>query len=811
MKRAMCMSIVLAAGSTVALGAPREQIEFTNVNSNNRINATLTPAGAVAPVVNEVRAATVVGGYPVGQLTIDGEISRSLADGLASWFGEACILVTPPGGARPFVVQPIVVADPGATVATGTIPAGAFAIPVTTIADAAGEWSFQFFETFDDNESNTAAGGAVANGTFTTATDATWTRIRFTLDDAAPAPFTPPLPPGATSFFETTFTNQESNLASLTLAPSQTFVVPAGANILAFQAFGRATALGATSGANQVGSLTDDVGVRLVAPGADPADATIPFGLPVLGGDVSTANGDISIGYPTPLASGGTWTALFLETTNTLGTPDVADNMWNSITIRLIDSISPPPAEANFGVLQSGVVNSATMTFTSPQQVKWVRFEIPTAIRFPSEAALRIDTEGSVTSTPGSTTANAQRDTTVALFRNNGTRVATDFGDGSDSLGQLTYGFDNLPGAPASPGLAGSAAGARYNGRDGFLDAGVYWVGVTAGSTGVTVAPALFGVVVGPTNTTVSAGTGVKVNVTYLNPAPEADNVANQPATPGAQNFGVVGVLPPATLDENTASAPVVNGTSPTAPLNVNWFRFTTTTAAAPASDFFLDIDTTGSAIPEVPNPNNPLVPLIEANDTEIALYTARGNLIIKNDDNSATEFSSSLSFGTTNGSRLYPIAGGTAFSGQNGALPAGTYFIAAAPFQVVFGLNDPADTGVATQTRATDGTRSDTNFRVERRAVSTTPPANAVAGTITVNLRTNLPGGCGASDVASSGQIVGADGQLTADDIIVFIGWFFAADARADVASSGQIEGADGQFTADDIIVFIGRFFAGC
>jgi hypothetical protein len=65
--------------------------------------------------------------------------------------------------------------------------------------------------------------------------------------------------------------------------------------------------------------------------------------------------------------------------------------------------------------------------------------------------------------------------------------------------------------------------------------------------------------------------------------------------------------------------------------------------------------------------------------------------------------------------------------------------------------------------------------------------------------------------DIAGSGQTIGRDGQLTADDIIVFIGWFFASDGRADTAGSGQTRGADGQFTADDIIVFINDFFAGC
>jgi hypothetical protein len=69
----------------------------------------------------------------------------------------------------------------------------------------------------------------------------------------------------------------------------------------------------------------------------------------------------------------------------------------------------------------------------------------------------------------------------------------------------------------------------------------------------------------------------------------------------------------------------------------------------------------------------------------------------------------------------------------------------------------------------------------------------------------------CGLADVAGAGQTIGPDGELTADDIIVFINWFFASDARADVAGAGQTIGADGQFTADDIIVFINRFFGGC
>jgi microcystin-dependent protein len=96
--------------------------------------------------------------------------------------------------------------------------------------------------------------------------------------------------------------------------------------------------------------------------------------------------------------------------------------------------------------------------------------------------------------------------------------------------------------------------------------------------------------------------------------------------------------------------------------------------------------------------------------------------------------------------------------------------------------------------------------------------PSGEVRGSNTVTLSTlQLPvhthtyARCGLSDIAGPGQSIGPDTQLTADDIITFIGWFFAGDARADVARAGQVATPDGQFTADDLIVFINRFFAGC
>lgn len=69
----------------------------------------------------------------------------------------------------------------------------------------------------------------------------------------------------------------------------------------------------------------------------------------------------------------------------------------------------------------------------------------------------------------------------------------------------------------------------------------------------------------------------------------------------------------------------------------------------------------------------------------------------------------------------------------------------------------------------------------------------------------------CTRSDVAGGNQAAGADGQLTADDIIAFLGFYFANDTRADVAGPNQSTTPDGSLTADDILVFLNRYFAGC
>lgn len=66
-------------------------------------------------------------------------------------------------------------------------------------------------------------------------------------------------------------------------------------------------------------------------------------------------------------------------------------------------------------------------------------------------------------------------------------------------------------------------------------------------------------------------------------------------------------------------------------------------------------------------------------------------------------------------------------------------------------------------------------------------------------------------ADVAGPNQSIGPDGALSADDIIVYLSWYFAADSRANVAGPNQSTVIDNQFTADDIIVYLSRYFQGC
>jgi len=54
-------------------------------------------------------------------------------------------------------------------------------------------------------------------------------------------------------------------------------------------------------------------------------------------------------------------------------------------------------------------------------------------------------------------------------------------------------------------------------------------------------------------------------------------------------------------------------------------------------------------------------------------------------------------------------------------------------------------------------------------------------------------------------------DGELTADDVILFISRFTASSPLADIAVPGPSVGQDRELTADDISMYVNRFTTGC
>lgn len=69
----------------------------------------------------------------------------------------------------------------------------------------------------------------------------------------------------------------------------------------------------------------------------------------------------------------------------------------------------------------------------------------------------------------------------------------------------------------------------------------------------------------------------------------------------------------------------------------------------------------------------------------------------------------------------------------------------------------------------------------------------------------------CGSADIAGPGPTTCPDGELTADDVILFVNRFVAGNPASDIAGPGPSVGADGELTADDVILFISRFTLGC
>lgn len=286
----------------------------------------------------------------------------------------------------------------------------------------------------------------------------------------------------------------------------------------------------------------------------------------------------------------------------------------------------------DLGTLTTGVTN--VNDNLNSGAINWYRFTLAGDVNPASLNFLDIDTEGSAPT--GGTNPN---DTYMGLYRSDGTLVNFDDDDGSGNLSQLTYGATS----PARSPVGNSAA---YNGRDGSLTAGIYYLAVTSfpatmGATGF--------------NATTTASSSGPLNVNFALGTVPAGGL---PAT--FTDLGPIGTTP-------------VTSTQLLSAGGVRWFKFSvpTTIDAANPIRTYLDIDTENSDLP----------------NTVIALFRddGSGTLVTSDNDDGSFEWSQ-LTYGR--GTRP-AVFDGLAYDGRDGAtLAAGTYYLAVTEHAATFGNN---------------------------------------------------------------------------------------------------------------------------
>ncbi len=223
--------------------------------------------------------------------------------------------------------------------------------------------------------------------------------------------------------------------------------------------------------------------------GGFPAGTNFPIANNGRDGDLLAA-GDYYLGVASFEVTWGTtnWSVI---------TPSLTALTGFEVTV-FLRNITPvdPVGTVNLGTVGYNTTANSSAAIAA-NQVRWFKVNLPAANNG-NATFVDMDTEGSVV------TGGATR---MVLYTPSGTLAASsilstlqDTTDGSGSLSQLTFGLAN----PSRPAV-GSPAGLAYNGRDGDLRPGLYYIGIaatgTAPSTTSTVSGQNFGFVSTSTNT----------------------------------------------------------------------------------------------------------------------------------------------------------------------------------------------------------------------------------------------------------------------------------------------------------------------
>jgi hypothetical protein len=388
-----------------------------------------------------------------------------------------------------FIAQPFTATNWDAN-GTATIPEGTFVLPVpeslnfaggfnTSSLAEPGSWQVEFFEQYDDNAADASS-----------TPDAMWSNITITFDDEAPSMDTPAVETGnmASRTFYGARSDDTLAVGTFTGSTLSNLNTPVGDRIRHVRVSGYLTNLIAYTASPGVSApQTSQARIRLVRsesvllspndPQAfnttDELFVTVPANIPSSGWvsiDIPVGPNDdfakLTRNVPNPDGSsyfGINYFANCYEVTDDAQAPD---SVWNALKFEFFTDAQPGSTASDFGLLQAavpGVESVETLVATIPAgQPKWFRFEMPVGVDASSAGYLDIDTENT----------SPLFDTVIAVYSghgaNAGQRLAADDDDASGNLSSLTFGSTT-----ARPAIG---TGVARNGRDGGLEAGVYYI-----------------------------------------------------------------------------------------------------------------------------------------------------------------------------------------------------------------------------------------------------------------------------------------------------------------------------------------------
>jgi hypothetical protein len=424
--------LIACAGSSVAAAAPRESADLVALNGG-AIGSKDRPGSVNNTTLTVAFTGSDAGGsYTARYLNVSGTIGAVFG---ASYFREAVVKITPPGG-TPFFAQLI---NAGASGTGAPVSGTGFVVPVSPFTTA-GNWTFEFCDYYND----------VTAGNFI---DANWTAFSVSLDDGPlPAPSV-----GAGPFITSTNVVADGALGAGTNG------VVNWSNATANTRNGvRLSGIVTMGDTNPVGDLnantTPDLRIQVTFPNGTTATVT-----PIITNGLSSQTFDITI--PLQGSSIGNWTLTAFDNADI---PAVTDLYMPTFTAELVDIPLPPPPTpvTDVGAVGGDIVKTATFTTTDPSNVVWAKITTAADVLPTNAFYLDMDTEGTTMTGTGT----GVDDTEMAIYNVLGTKLAEDDDDGSAAYSQITFGAAGTPRAAIGDGTA-------YNGRDGAtLGAGTYYV-----------------------------------------------------------------------------------------------------------------------------------------------------------------------------------------------------------------------------------------------------------------------------------------------------------------------------------------------